>query len=117
LNKIYAKIISNRVHKIDESILKEEQNGFRKGRSCINCFFTITQLKKRNEFNLPTYIVIIDYIKVFDMVNRNKLWQILALKGFAHLIQAIKSLYIETNIMIKNGGRRSQKRILINQGV
>jgi hypothetical protein len=51
------------------------------------------------------------------MVNRNKLWQILALKGFAHLIQAIKSLYIETNIMIKNGGRRSQKRILINQGV
>jgi hypothetical protein len=44
------------------------------------------------------------------MVNRNKLWQILALKGFPqHLI--------ETNNTIVNGGRRSQKKILINQGV
>jgi hypothetical protein len=29
----------------------------------------------------------------------------------------IQSLYEETNIMIENGGRRSQKIILINQGV
>jgi hypothetical protein len=46
-------------------------------------FFAVTQLtEKRNEFNLPTYIAFIDYIKAFDVVNRNKLWQILALKGF-----------------------------------
>jgi hypothetical protein len=54
--KIYAKITSNRVHKIAESILKAEQNGFRKSRSYIDCVFTITQLiEKMNEFNLPTY--------------------------------------------------------------
>jgi hypothetical protein len=35
-----------------------------------------------NEFNLPTYTAFIDYLKAFDMVYRNKLWQILALKGF-----------------------------------
>jgi hypothetical protein len=29
----------------------------------------------------------------------------------------ISSFYVETNITIKNGGGRSQKRILINQGV
>jgi hypothetical protein len=52
------------------------------------------------------------------MVYRNKLWQILALKGFPQpLTRAIQSLYEETNIMIENGGRRSQKIILINQGV
>jgi hypothetical protein len=47
------------------------------------------------------------------MVSRNKLWQILALKGFP----AIQTLYVETNIMVENGGRRSQKIISINQGI
>jgi hypothetical protein len=52
------------------------------------------------------------------MVNGNKLWQILTLKGFPqHLIRAIQSLYEETSIMVENGDRKSQKRILISQGV
>jgi hypothetical protein len=51
------------------------------------------------------------------MINRNKLWQIFPLKGFPqHHTRAIQSLYEETNIMFENGGRRSQKRVLINQG-
>jgi hypothetical protein len=42
--KIYAKALSNRVNKITENILKKEQNAFRRGRSCMNCVFTVTQL-------------------------------------------------------------------------
>jgi hypothetical protein len=79
----------------------------------IEFFYNNTINKKKNEFNLPTYTAFIDYINAFDMVKRTKLCQILALKGFPqHLIRAIQSIYEETNIMIKNGGRRSQKRIL-----
>jgi hypothetical protein len=34
------------------------------------CGFTILQLiEKRKEFNLPTYMAFIDYIKAFAMVN------------------------------------------------
>jgi hypothetical protein len=119
VNRTYEYVaMSNRVHIIG-SILKEEQNGFREACSCINCVFTKTQLiEKRNEFKLATYIALIDYIKAFDMVNRNKLWQILALKGFPqHLIRAIQNLYEETSIMIENGDGKGRKRILISQGV
>jgi hypothetical protein len=86
---------------------------------CIDCVFTVSLLiEKRNEFNLPIYITFIDHTKAFYMASRNKLWQILALKGFPHhLTRAIQSLYEETNIVIETVDRKSQKIILINQGV
>jgi hypothetical protein len=34
-----------------------------------------------------------------------------------HLMQVIQSLYAETSVMIENGGRRNQKKILINRVV
>src|SRR5215475_7162464 len=37
--KIYAKIITQRLKPIPEAILLEEQNGFRRGRSCIDNVF------------------------------------------------------------------------------
>jgi sorting nexin-29 len=41
--KIYAKVLSNRVNEI-EHILKEKLNGFRKGHTCKDFVFIITQL-------------------------------------------------------------------------
>jgi hypothetical protein len=35
----------------------------------------------RKDLNLPVYFAFIDYFKAFDMVNRYKLWQVLALRG------------------------------------
>jgi len=46
--KIYAKIITQRLKPISEAILLEEQNGFRRGRSCIDNVFTLKQtIEKR----------------------------------------------------------------------
>ena len=41
--KIYAKIITQRFKTLLEAILREEQNGFRTGRSCIDNVLTIKQ--------------------------------------------------------------------------
>jgi hypothetical protein len=55
----------------------------------------------------------IDYAEASDMVNRNKLCEILALEELPqYLIRAIQSRYVETNITMENGGRRRQKTIL-----
>lgn len=103
-----------------ENIISESQNGFRKGRSCADCIFTINQIiEKHREHNLPTYIIFIDYEKAFDNVCRNKLWIIMKQKGIPqHLISAIKSLYVENKIRI---GITSMKRknitTTINKGV
>jgi hypothetical protein len=50
------------------------------------------------------------------MLNRNKSWQIVALRGFPYLTREIQSHYVQTNITIANGRRRSQKTISIDKG-
>ena len=60
--KIYSKVIAERLTVIAEAILLEEQNGFMKGRSCMDCIFSASQIiKKQKEFNIPTYIAFIDF--------------------------------------------------------
>jgi hypothetical protein len=47
-----------------DALLLEEQNGFRKGRSCMDCIFSASQIiEKHREFNIPTYIAFIDLKK------------------------------------------------------
>lgn len=113
--KIFSKIITRRLNIISEYILTEEQNGFRKGRSCSDCIFVIEQIiQKRREFNLPTYMLFIDYEKAFDRLIQRKLWEIMNERGYPeHLIRVIQSLYFATYISINN----SDKLIKTNQGV
>jgi len=67
--KIYSKIIAKRLTAIAEVLLLEEQNGFRKGRSCMDCVFSASQIiEKHSEFNIPTYIA---YVARDWPVSRN----------------------------------------------
>jgi hypothetical protein len=79
-------------------ILLEEQNGFRRGRSCIDNVFIVKQtIGQRREFNLETHMACLHLQKAFDRVNWNQLWQILNRRGkHCHLIEVIKSLYKNT---------------------
>lgn len=98
--KIYAKIINQRLVPIVETQISETQHGFRKGRSCSDCIFVLTQLtEKRREFKLPTYYVFIDYVKAFDSLKRRLLWEtlknigllLILLQQFNHYTEVIKS--------------------------
>jgi len=63
-----------RFKSISETILLEEQNGFRIGRSCIDNVFIIKQImEKRREFNLETHMAFLDLEKTFDKVDRKQL--------------------------------------------
>jgi hypothetical protein len=75
-------------------------------------------IQKRREFNLPTYILFIDYEKAFDRVLQGKLWNIMKNKGFPdHIVKTVQSLYINTRIKIDKGTSVSNKEIHINRGV
>lgn len=116
--KVYSRIINNRLKIITDALLCEEQSGFRKGRSCIDNVFIIQQLiEKRREFNLETHIAFIDFKKAFDKVNRQKLWEIMNIRGYPrHLIQALKGLYKRAEIVI-NTGRSISTELVTTQGV
>ena len=94
-SKLYASILKNRLNKYAENILDESQNAFRKGRGCIDPVFTLKQIiEKRREYNLPLYLLFVDYEKAYDNINRQTLWEILKEYHIPlSLIEAIKSLY------------------------
>ncbi|KAJ4443242.1 hypothetical protein ANN_04910 [Periplaneta americana] len=101
--KVYSKIITKRLNVIADTMLIEEQNGFRSNRSCIDSVFSLSQIiEKHREYNIPTSIAFIDYEKAFDTVKREKLWEILIARGIPkHLIITIHCLYKNTTIKIK----------------
>jgi hypothetical protein len=75
-------------------------------------------IKKRREFNLPTYILFIDYEKAFDKVPLGRLWNIMKSRGFLdHIVKTVQSLSINTRMKIDKGKLDDSKAIYINQGV
>ena len=70
----YARIINHRLHTISDYLILEEQNGFRKSRSCTDNGFIITHLiEKRREFNKETHLAFIDFHKALARVDRKLL--------------------------------------------
>jgi len=108
--KTYSKIIAKGLTAIAEVLLLEEQNGFRKGRFCMDCIFSASQIiEKQREFNIPTYIGFIDLKKAFDSVGRDKLWTIMVSKGIrTHLITIIQKIYMENVIRVNAGNGISE---------
>ena len=76
------KILQARLQEYVNQELSDVQAGFRKGRGTrdhiANIHWTI---EKAREFQKNIYFCFIDYAKVFDYVNHNKLWKILQEMG------------------------------------
>jgi hypothetical protein len=118
-SKIYAQILKMKLNTIAKGFLNENLNLFRKGRSCTDAIFSLEQiLEKRREFNLPTYVLFLDYEKAYDSVDRSKLWSILeSYEVQQNLINAIKSLYKNTEICIKISDTKISKPVIVNVGL
>ena len=85
--------------------LPDVQAGFRKGRGTrdqiVNiCWF----LKKARELQKNIYFCFIDYAKVFDCVDHNKLWKILKEMGILdHLTCLLRNLYAGQEATVRTG--------------
>jgi sorting nexin-29 len=68
--KIFTILLNNRLSKILESILSEDQAGFRPNRSTLD---NIRQtFEKCHEYNIDLHNIFVDYLQAFDSINRNK---------------------------------------------
>ena len=71
--KIFSRIILKRISAATDTILHQEQAGFRRGKSCIDHIFTLRQiLEQSTEWNSTFYIAFIDFEKDFDSLHRVK---------------------------------------------
>jgi exonuclease III len=105
ISKIYTGLINKRLQDYleSENKLVDEQNGFRKGRSCQDHIFTLSSIiRNRKTCNLSTYAAFIDFRKAFDYVNRNLLlYRLLESNVDGHMYNAIKMLYQNTSACVQ----------------
>ena len=95
--KVFTSILNNRISAYLETnnLLCDEQNGFRKNRSCLDHIFTLTTIiKNRQHEKLPTYACFVDFAKAFDSVNHELLWNtILQFDIKGKMYNVIKFMY------------------------
>ena len=74
VGKIYEGILVNRVRKVTEGLIDDEQGGFRAGRGYVDQIFTLKQIgEKTREEKRRVYVSFMDLEKAYDRVNRKAL--------------------------------------------
>ena len=101
--KILEAIIVNRFKRFRDKVTREEQCGFRPGRSTIDQIFNLRcLLQNRHEYRRPTMVAFIDFKAAFDSVHRPTLYKLLAADGMSpKLVNMIKLLYEPSRSCVK----------------
>ena len=100
--KIYNKLLLNRLIPFVDPLLRDNQNGFRSGRSTISQILSLRRLIEESELcKLDLSLVFVDFSKAFDSVDRTKIFEILDLYGIPEkIVSAIKVLYTNSHSKI-----------------
>ena len=120
VGKLFHKVLANRLlrHAEERGLLSTAQNAFRRGRSCDEHIFCISQaVQGRQRMAKPTYAFFLDLRKAYDTVWRDgllyKLWN-MGIRG--KVWQYVDALYARSERVVSVGGLTSD-RILIDLGL
>ena len=89
VGKVFARVILSHLQKLAERVYPESQCGFRAERSTVNMIFSLRQLQKCREQQMPLYVAFIDLTKAFDLVSRDGLFKILSKIGCPPKLQSL----------------------------
>ena len=110
--KFLTQLISERVHAWAEetALFYEGQNGFRKGRGCIDGIFTLTSIIHIHiQRSRKIYTAFVDFKQAFDLVDQDLLWSKLYQVGLSsRLIAVLRSLYSQAGVRVRGDGCRSE---------
>ena len=98
-------ILHARLQQYVNQELPDVQGAFRKGRGTRDLIVNICwNIEKARKFQKNIYFCFIDYTKVFDCVNHNKLWKILKEMGIQdHLTYILRNLYAGQETTVRTG--------------
>ena len=104
-SKVRLKILQARLQQYVNRELPDVQAGFRKGRGTSDQMANIHWIiGKAREFQKHIYICFMDYSKVLDSVDHNKLWKILQEMGILnHLSCLLRNLYAGQEVTVRTG--------------
>ena len=108
-SKLYQIIILQRMSDGLEKLLRENQCGFRRNRSCIDQIYSLRSIIHNClEFNLPLYVNFVDFKAAFDSINREFIW-----KAFSHYglpckyIRILQAFFHDTISAVRHNGELS----------
>ena len=103
--KAFCRILGSRLVGIIESekLLSDEQNGFRKGRGCIDHVLVLNLLSEiRMKAKKETYMCFIDLKKAYNSVDRDRLWGKLESMGIQEgFLDILKEIYHDVKCQVK----------------
>ena len=104
-SKVMLKILQARLQQYVNRELPDVRAGFRKGRGTRDQIANIRWImEKARGFQKSICFCFIDYAKVFDCVDHNKLWKILQEMGIPdHLICLLRNLYAGQEATVRTG--------------
>ena len=104
-SKVMLKILQARLQQYVNCELPDVQAGFRKGRGARDQIANLCWImEKAREFQKNIYFCFIDYAKVYDCVDHNKLWKILQEMGIPdHLTCLLRHLYTGQEATVRTG--------------
>ena len=102
--KIYNALLCNRIEPKIDSIVRKNQNDFRRNRSTTSQILTICRiLEGVRAKDLQATILFVDFIKAFDSIHREKMEQILLVYGRPkETAAAIMILYRNTKVKVRS---------------
>ena len=108
-SKIFTRCIFERIQDPIEEILRQNQAGFRKGRSCMDMVFVLRKLIEESaEFQKALYVNFVDFEKAFDSVFREVLWKVLGEYGILEkMIKMLRTLYEGSTCAVIHEGNLS----------
>ena len=99
---IYNKLLLNRLVPAVDPLLRNNQNGFRGGRSTISQILALRRIiEEMKRLDKDFTICFVDFRKAFDSINSEVMFNILPLYGIPQpIIAAIKALYTHTQASV-----------------
>ncbi|KAJ8732403.1 hypothetical protein PYW07_015002 [Mythimna separata] len=114
VDKLFSRVIKNRLASRFDDFQPPEQAGFRKGFSTVDLIHT---LRKTEEYNLPLCLAFVDYEKAFDSIET---WAVLQSLQRCQIdyryIEVLKCLYENATMSIRFQDQTSEP-ILLQRGV
>jgi hypothetical protein len=101
--KLLEIIILNRIRPESETIARENQCGFRPGRSTIDQILALRLIiEQRQEYREPIVIGFVDFKAAFDSVDRSRMFDILGEAGIPRkIVEMVRLLYSRSNSSVR----------------
>ena len=105
--KVMSGIILERIKAAIDCSLRQQQAGFRKGRSCCDQIFTLRHIiEKVTALDTNLIINFIDFKKAFDCLHRPAVWKILTCYGIPEkIIRVIQNFYKGSRCAVRSDGK------------